>query len=70
MLKLKNNFKLNDFEKEFIKIGNKIYSWQLNGINKDFVDRKNFKLSADLLADRLIKSAIKKFFYKNQILSE
>jgi fructose-1,6-bisphosphatase/inositol monophosphatase family enzyme len=70
MLQLKDNYKLNDFEKEFIKIGNKIYSWQLNGINRDFVDRKKFKLSADLLADRLIKLAIKKFFYKDQILSE
>ena len=55
MLQLKNNFKLNDFEKEFIKIGNKIYSWQINGSNKDFVDKKKFKLSADLLADKIIK---------------
>lgn len=70
MLKLKNNFKLRDFEKDFIQIGDMIYSWQINGFNKDFVDKKKFKLSADLLADRLIKKTIKKFFFKSPILSE
>jgi len=70
MLILNKNCSLADFEKNFKKIGNQIYSWQIQSINKEFINKKNFKLSADISADNLIKSIIKKYFRKTPILSE
>jgi len=70
MLKLNKNCNLDDFEKDFKKIGNQIHSWQIKNTNKDFIDKQNFKLSADTASDNLIKSIIKKYFKKTPILSE
>ena len=70
MLKLNKNCSLDNFEKDFKKIGNQIYSWQIKNINKEFIDKKKFKLSADIASDNLIKFIIKKYFRKSPILSE
>ena len=70
MYKLKEKYKINEFEKQIKDIGDKIYSWQKNNKNNKIINLKKFKLLADLKADILIKKCIKFFFIKPLILSE
>ena len=70
MINFFKNKKISQFEKEFVSLGKKLLNWQINKRNMKIVNKKLFKLEADLKADLLLKKLIKKYFLNTNIISE
>jgi len=70
MINFHKNKTINQFEKEFVSLGKKILNWQINNKNKKILNKRYFKLEADLKADFLLKKLIKKYFPNINIVSE